>query len=154
MLMLFFFAAGHGESKKFLEQNKIADSIKIIDLANDFRLIPDSKIGNREFVYGLPELKREKIKKANNIANPGCFATTIQLGYCLWPKQVYCRKIFIQQALPAAQELDKVCLPLRILAGDKIISLHIKHLTHQHNGDTTIVASIAKCFPCWQKILM
>lgn len=75
-----FLCLGHGESKKFLEQNKIADSIKIIDLANDFRLIPDSKIGNREFVYGLPELNREQIKKAKNIANPGCFATTIQLG--------------------------------------------------------------------------
>ncbi|MEI2823095.1 MAG: N-acetyl-gamma-glutamyl-phosphate reductase [Chitinophagaceae bacterium] len=75
-----FLCLGHGESKKFLEQNKIADSIKIIDLANDFSLIPDSKIGNREFVYGLPELNREQIKKAKNIANPGCFATTIQLG--------------------------------------------------------------------------
>ena len=75
-----FLCLGHGESKKFLEQNNIADSVKIIDLANDFRLIADSKIGNREFVYGLPELNREKIRNAKNIANPGCFATTIQLG--------------------------------------------------------------------------
>ena len=71
---------GHGESKKFLSENKIADKIKIIDLANDFRLKPHSKFGKRQFVYGLPELNRDKIKKANNIANPGCFATTIQLG--------------------------------------------------------------------------
>ena len=75
-----FLCLGHGESKKFLTENKIADSIKIIDLANDFRLVQSSTLGSRSFVYGLPELNREKIKSAGNIANPGCFATTIQLG--------------------------------------------------------------------------
>ena len=75
-----YLCLGHGESKKFLTENKIADKIKIIDLANDFRLGKQSVIGNRTFVYGLPELNREAIKKADNIANPGCFATTIQLG--------------------------------------------------------------------------
>jgi N-acetyl-gamma-glutamyl-phosphate reductase len=75
-----FLCLGHGESKKFLSENKVADKIKIIDLANDFRLKQHSKFGKRQFVYGLPELNRDKIKKANNIANPGCFATTIQLG--------------------------------------------------------------------------
>jgi len=75
-----FLCLGHGESKKFLSENKIADKIKVIDLANDFRLKQQSKIGKRRFVYGLPELNREKIKSADNIANPGCFATSIQLG--------------------------------------------------------------------------
>ena len=75
-----FLCLGHGESKKFLSENTIPDKIKVIDLANDFRLKQHSKFGKREFVYGLPELNREKIKKANNIANPGCFATTVQLG--------------------------------------------------------------------------
>jgi len=75
-----FLCLGHGESKKFLSENKIAEKVKIIDLANDFRLTSQSKIGKRQFVYGLPELNREKIRKASNIANPGCFATTIQLG--------------------------------------------------------------------------
>ena len=75
-----FLCLGHGESKKFIEENNIAENVKIIDLANDFRLNPKSEIGNRKFIYGLPELNREKIKKANNVANPGCFATTIQLG--------------------------------------------------------------------------
>jgi N-acetyl-gamma-glutamyl-phosphate reductase len=75
-----FLCLGHGESKKFLSENKIADTIKVIDLANDFRLAAQSAIGNREFVYGLPELNRDKLKSANNIANPGCFATAIQLG--------------------------------------------------------------------------
>ena len=75
-----FLCLGHGESKKFLTENKISDKVKIIDLANDFRLSQQSKIGSRKFIYGLPELNRELIKKATNVANPGCFATTIQLG--------------------------------------------------------------------------
>ena len=75
-----FLCLGHGESRKFLTENKIADKIKIIDLANDFRLEAQSTIGNRQFVYGLSELNRDKIKSAQNIANPGCFATAIQLG--------------------------------------------------------------------------
>ena len=75
-----FLCVGHGEAKKFLEQNKIADKIKIIDLSQDFRLNRESAIGNRQFVYGLPELNKEKIRSAKNIANPGCFATGIQLG--------------------------------------------------------------------------
>ena len=75
-----FLCLGHGESRKFLETNKIPSKIRIIDLANDFRLKNDAVFGKRKFVYGLPELNREAIKEAQNIANPGCFATTIQLG--------------------------------------------------------------------------
>ena len=75
-----FLCLGHGESKKFLAENTIAENIKVIDLANDFRLSASSQIGSRNFVYGLPELNKEQIKNANNIANPGCFATTLQLG--------------------------------------------------------------------------
>lgn len=84
-----FLCLGHGESKKFLTENTIDEKVKIIDLANDFRLQKDAVFtpatsnlhpGTRSFVYGLPELNREKISTANNIANPGCFATTIQLG--------------------------------------------------------------------------
>lgn len=73
-----FLCVGHGEAKTFLEKNKISHKIKIIDLSQDFRL--GEKIDNREFVYGLPELNKEKIGAANNIANPGCFATAIQLS--------------------------------------------------------------------------
>lgn len=75
-----FLCLGHGESKKFLTETAVADNIKIIDLANDFRLAKDANIGNRTFVYGLPELNKKEIQSAQNIANPGCFATTIQLG--------------------------------------------------------------------------
>lgn len=75
-----FLCAGHGEAKIFLEENKITDKIKVIDLSQDFRLIQNSKFETRNFVYGLPELNKEEIKSAFNIANPGCFATSIQLG--------------------------------------------------------------------------
>jgi N-acetyl-gamma-glutamyl-phosphate reductase len=73
-----FLCLGHGESKKFLEEYNVNDSIKIIDLSQDFRL--GESVGNKTFVYGLPELNYEAIKQAKNIANPGCFATGIQLG--------------------------------------------------------------------------
>jgi N-acetyl-gamma-glutamyl-phosphate reductase len=75
-----FLCVGHGDAKKFLSENTVPDRIKIIDLSQDFRLSAQSTIGNRQFTYGLPELNREEIKKAANIANPGCFATCIQLG--------------------------------------------------------------------------
>lgn len=71
-----FLCKGHGESKLFLEKNAISNSTKIIDLSQDFR----HKDNADGFVYGLPELNKEKIKKANYIANPGCFATCIQLA--------------------------------------------------------------------------
>ncbi|HNC31239.1 MAG TPA: N-acetyl-gamma-glutamyl-phosphate reductase, partial [Cyclobacteriaceae bacterium] len=73
-----FLCLGHGESKKFLQENVLADSVKIIDLSHDFRL--GDTAGNRKFVYGLPELNKDAIKTASNIANPGCFATAIELG--------------------------------------------------------------------------
>jgi N-acetyl-gamma-glutamyl-phosphate reductase len=73
-----FLCLGHGESKKFLQENTLPAASKIIDLSQDFRL--GDAVTGREFVYGLPELNKEAIKKATNIANPGCFATAIELG--------------------------------------------------------------------------
>jgi N-acetyl-gamma-glutamyl-phosphate reductase len=75
-----FLCVGHGEAKKFLAENKTADKTNIIDLSQDFRLNENSKTGKRKFVYGLPELNKLQIQSAKNIANPGCFATAVQLG--------------------------------------------------------------------------
>jgi N-acetyl-gamma-glutamyl-phosphate reductase len=75
-----FLCLGHGESRKFLTDNEIPDNVKIIDLANDFRLEQNAEISGRKFIYGSPELNKEEIRTAQNIANPGCFATAIQLG--------------------------------------------------------------------------
>lgn len=80
-----FLCMGHGESKKFLESQELPESIKVVDLSQDFRwnetLKEDTVTDcNRTFLYGLPELNREQIRTAESIANPGCFATAIQLG--------------------------------------------------------------------------
>lgn len=75
-----FLCVGHGDARKFLEANDIPQHIAIIDLSHDFRLQAKAEIGGRAFVYGLPELQREAIRNAKNIANPGCFATAIQLA--------------------------------------------------------------------------
>jgi N-acetyl-gamma-glutamyl-phosphate reductase len=75
-----FLCVGHGDARKFLEANEIPDSIKVIDLSQDFRLSQNSTLKGKSFVYGLPELNRGAISSADNIANPGCFATCLQLG--------------------------------------------------------------------------
>ncbi len=75
-----FLCLGHGNSSKFLKENPFSENTKIIDLSNDFRLQKDAVFEGKKFVYGLPELNKFKIKDAKYIANPGCFATTIQLG--------------------------------------------------------------------------
>lgn len=85
-----FLCVGHGEARKFLAENPIDEKIKVIDLSQDFRLsknasgllpVPGKQQPvTRNFIYGLPELNRDKIRTASNVANPGCFATAIQLG--------------------------------------------------------------------------
>ncbi|MEP5365627.1 MAG: N-acetyl-gamma-glutamyl-phosphate reductase [Reichenbachiella sp.] len=71
-----FICSGHGKTQEFLDSHKVPAEVKIIDLSNDFRLEAE---GN-DFIYGLPELNLEAIKSAKHLANPGCFATAIQLG--------------------------------------------------------------------------
>jgi N-acetyl-gamma-glutamyl-phosphate reductase len=75
-----FLCLGHGKSKAFLEQNQFSNETKIIDLGNDFRLNKDAEFNGKQFIYGLPELNKTAIQSANYIANPGCFATAIQLA--------------------------------------------------------------------------
>ncbi|MYZ58583.1 N-acetyl-gamma-glutamyl-phosphate reductase [Elizabethkingia anophelis] len=78
---ILFLCLPHKESRPWLENNKISPETKIIDLGNDFRL--EGEFQNKNFVYGLPEFQKEKIKGANEVANPGCFASAIQ--YALLP---------------------------------------------------------------------
>ena len=70
-----FFCFGHGKSEAFLKEHTIPDNVKIIDLAQDFRIK-----GNHDYVYGLPEIYRSEISACKHLANPGCFATCIQEG--------------------------------------------------------------------------
>ncbi|WP_407429585.1 N-acetyl-gamma-glutamyl-phosphate reductase [Arcticibacter sp.] len=74
-----FLCVGHGDAKKFLDKNPVDPKVRVIDLSQDFRLEENADFRGG-FVYGLPELQKEKIKTARNIANPGCFATCIQLA--------------------------------------------------------------------------
>lgn len=75
-----FLCLGHGNSTAFIKEHTFSKDTKIIDLSNDFRLHADAEINGKQFVYGLPELKRTEIENAQFIANPGCFATAIQLA--------------------------------------------------------------------------
>lgn len=124
-----FLCLGHGESKKFLLENKIDASVKVIDLSHDFRL--GDSVEGRTFVYGLPELNKEKIAKANNIANPGCFATAIELGLLPLAKAGVLKEIFttgITGSTGAGQKLqDTTHFTWRA----NNISAY-KTLTHQH----------------------
>jgi N-acetyl-gamma-glutamyl-phosphate reductase len=130
-----FFCAGHGEAKKFVAANEIPSHIKLIDIGNDFRLTKDAEISGRTFVYGLPELQREKIKSANNIANPGCFATTIQLGLLplakngLLPAEIFTTGI--TGSTGAGQSLSATS---HFSWRQNNISAY-KTLTHQHNDE-------------------
>ena len=71
-----FFCFGHGKSEAFLKEHSIPEHVKIIDLAQDFRIAAPT----HDYVYGLPEIHKERICKCQHLANPGCFATCIQLG--------------------------------------------------------------------------
>ena len=71
-----FFCFGHGKSEQFLQEHTIPEHVKIIDLAQDFRIAAPT----HDYVYGLPEIHREQIRECQHLANPGCFATCIQLG--------------------------------------------------------------------------
>ena len=75
-----FLCLGHGNSTAFLQTHKFSSQTKIIDLSNDFRLEKDRVFEGLHFVYGLPELQRDAIQKADYIANPGCFASNIELA--------------------------------------------------------------------------
>ena len=75
-----FLCLGHGNSTRFLQENDFANDTVIIDLSNDFRLKKDAEFAGRQFIYGLPEYNKTLIQKAKAIANPGCFATAIQLA--------------------------------------------------------------------------
>ncbi len=127
-----FLCLSHGESKKFLTENEFSSTTKIIDLGNDFRL-GDSAPG-RNFVYGLPELQREKIKNATNVANPGCFATAIQLGLLPLAKAGLLKEVYatgITGSTGAGQKLqDTTHFTWRA----NNISAY-KTLTHQHLGE-------------------
>ena len=73
---LLFFCTAHGDTRKFLDSHDLPDELKVIDLSMDYRI----KSNDHDFIYGLPELNRRNTCKSRYVANPGCFATCIELG--------------------------------------------------------------------------
>lgn len=169
-----FLCVGHGDAKKFLSENNIASHIKIIDLSQDFRLNANNIISGRAFVYGLPELNKEAISKAQNIANPGCFATAIQLGILPLAKAGLLQDVYTTgitgstgagQSLSSTshfswrannisayktlqhQHLKEICESLQQVSGNKITKKDLVHFV-PWRGDFTrgiYTSSITNC---------
>lgn len=129
-----FLCLGHGESKKFLTENKIDANIKVIDLANDFRLQQNASFEDRKFVYGLPELNKEQIQSAQNIANPGCFATTIQLGLLPLAKAGLLKEVYTTGITGSTGAGQSLAATSHFSWRANNIQAY-KTLTHQHLGE-------------------
>lgn len=130
-----FLCLGHGNSTTFLENNSFSVKTKIIDLSNDFRLETDKLFGEREFVYGLPELQKEVIKKANYIANPGCFATAIQLALLpLAASNLIIDDVHVNAVTGATGAGTSLSQTTHFTWRDNNFS-HYKAFTHQHLGE-------------------
>ncbi len=89
-----YLCVGHGDSLRFMEENEIPGHIKIISLSQDFRLKENAVIKGRKFIYGLPEINREAIRKSDTISNPGCFATAIELGLLPLAKKNFLTEVY------------------------------------------------------------
>ncbi|TGV03533.1 N-acetyl-gamma-glutamyl-phosphate reductase [Flavivirga rizhaonensis] len=130
-----FLCLGHGNSVKFLENNTFSDKTKIIDLGNDFRLEKDKVFDDKNFVYGLPELQKEVVKSANYIANPGCFATAIQLGLLpLAEKNLLNSDVHINAVTGATGAGTSLSATTHYTWRDNNFSYY-KPFTHQHLGE-------------------
>lgn len=126
-----FLCVGHGDSKKYLEENDIPNHVKIISLSQDFRLQKNSVFKERTFMYGLPEINREQISTAGNIANPGCFATSIELGLLPLAKNNLLKDVYttgITGSTGAGQTLS----PTSHFSWRENNVQAYKSLTHQH----------------------
>lgn len=130
-----FLCLGHGNSKGFLSKTKFSDKTKIIDLSNDFRLLADKVFEGKDFVYGLPELNLEDIKKAQYIANPGCFATALQLAILpLAAAQKINDDIHINAVTGATGAGTSLSATTHFTWRDNNFSYY-KPFTHQHLGE-------------------
>ena len=130
-----FLCLGHGNSKAFLETHKFSSKTKIIDLSNDFRLEKDRDFEGMHFVYGLPELQKEAIKKANYIANPGCFATGIQLAILPLAAQNLLRSDVHVNAVTGSTGAGTSLSDTTHFSWRDNNFSHYKAFTHQHLGE-------------------
>ena len=130
-----FLCLGHGNSTTFLEKNNFSKNTKIIDLSNDFRLFTDKNFKGKDFVYGLPELDKTAIKTAKYIANPGCFATALQLAILpLAAKGLLNNDIHINAVTGATGAGTSLSATTHFTYRDNNFS-HYKAFNHQHLGE-------------------
>ena len=130
-----FLCLGHGNSSSFLAKHTFSSVTKIIDLSNDFRLQKDSHFNSKNFVYGLPELQKEAIKNAQHIANPGCFATAIQLALLPLAKaNVLQSEVHINATTGATGAGTAFSKTTHFTWRDNNFS-HYKAFEHQHLGE-------------------
>jgi N-acetyl-gamma-glutamyl-phosphate reductase len=141
-----FLCLGHGESGKFLMENKIKSATRVIDLSQDFRL--GESVDGRAFVYGLPELNREEIRKATSIANPGCFATALQLGLLPLAKAGLLKEVFTTGITGSTGAGQKLSDTTHFTWRSNNVSAY-KTLSHQHVAE--IQKSIKQLQPAFSE---
>ena len=130
-----FLCLGHGNSTAFLEKNSFSANTKIIDLSNDFRLLSDKNFQGKHFIYGLPELDKEIIKTAKYIANPGCFATALQLAILpLAANGLLYDDVHINAVTGATGAGTSLSATTHFTYRDNNFS-HYKAFNHQHLGE-------------------
>jgi N-acetyl-gamma-glutamyl-phosphate reductase len=130
-----FLCLGHGNSTSFLQKSTFSKKTKIIDLSTDFRLLADKNFEGKEFVYGLPELQKETIKKAKYIANPGCFATALQLAILpLAANSLLQHDLHINAVTGATGAGTSLSASTHFTYRDNNFS-HYKAFNHQHLGE-------------------
>ncbi|MEO9952671.1 N-acetyl-gamma-glutamyl-phosphate reductase [Nonlabens sp.] len=132
---ILFLCLGHGNSKSFLEKHQFSKNTKIIDLSNDFRLIEYARFRESEFTYGLCEYQKEEIKKATHVANPGCFATAIQLAILPLASQQLIKKDVHVNAVTGATGAGTSLSPTTHFTWRDNNFSHYKAFTHQHLGE-------------------
>lgn len=140
-----FLCMGHGKSVEFMQNNNLPETLKVIDLSHDFRL---KRTGN-EFVYGLPELNREEIKSAKYIANPGCFATGIQLALLpLAAAGLLTKEVHVQAITGSTGAGQKPTETSHFSWRSSNVSAY-KIFEHQHEGE--ILQSLKQLQPAFDK---
>ena len=123
-----FLCFGHGKSRQWISEHQVPEGVKIIDLAQDFRLAA----ADHDFVYGLPEIHRDSISSAMHVANPGCFATAIQLALLpLAADHLLCHDVSVNAITGATGAGQKPTPTSHFAWRDNNLSIY-KVFTHQH----------------------
>ncbi len=143
-----FLCLGHGNSKKFLEEHRFRNTTHIIDLSNDFRLKEDRMLGDKRFVYGLPELNANGISNTKYLANPGCFATAIELALLPLASEGLLKDDVHVNAVTGATGAGVSLSKTTHFAWRDNNFSHYKAFTHQHLGE--IKESVSRLQPRWK----